>query len=87
MSKLTAERLELAFRTVELRQALDAVLLQHGDAKLVLAWEGKWAYLQVHFPGQVEALTLAKVSRDGRVRYYREAEEMAGATGPKRNAL
>jgi hypothetical protein len=76
MKRLSPERVDLAFRALELRAELDALLAKHG-AKLSLGWEGKYAYLQALFPeaGSNEALTLIKVRRDGRMTYLTTQEE------------
>lgn len=72
--KLTAERMELAFKAAEFRQDLDALVEQYG-ARLQFGWQGKWAYLQVVFDDSGEALTLCRVSKNGKVRYQTEKEE------------
>jgi hypothetical protein len=73
------ETLELAFKAHAFRVALDAMLAEHG-VRMVLAHQGKWAHVQVQWPGASQAISIMRASRDGRVRYLTEAEE--DAAGP-----
>ena len=67
--------MELAFKATELRADLDAVFHKHGG-RLVLGWEGKWAYLQVVFDkSDALAVTLLKVPRGGKLKLLTEVEE------------
>lgn len=49
LRNLTPERFDIAFRGLELRGDLDALLAEH-RADLLIAWSGKWAMLVVRFP-------------------------------------
>ena len=80
MSRLTADRFELACAAAALRADLDEVLKKH-NAKLILGWEGKWVSVQVQFPllSTDEALTIMQTRKGGRARYMTEADEIAKA--------
>jgi len=67
--------MELAFKATEMRQDLDEVFRKHGG-RLVLGWEGKWAYVQVVFDKyDALAVTLLKVQRGGKLKLLTEVEE------------
>lgn len=67
--------MELAFKAAEMRADLDGVFRKHGG-RLVLGWEGKWAYMQVVFDrADSLAVTLLKVPRGGKLKLLTEVEE------------
>lgn len=67
--------MELAFKAAAMRADLDDVFRKHGG-RLVLGWEGKWAYMQVVFDhADSLAVTLLKVPRGGKLKLLTEVEE------------
>lgn len=78
MKALSADRVDLAFRALAVRQSIDNVLAEHG-ATLQLGWHGKWAKLQVQFADVREtAVTIVETTKGKAQRYLSEAEENTG---------
>jgi hypothetical protein len=75
------ETFDLAFRAHAFRTELDALLDKHG-MRLVLAHQGKWAHVQVQWPGASQAVSIMRTTRDGKVRYLTKAEEDAADLSP-----
>lgn len=77
MPKLKADEFDIAYRAVQFRTELDALLTKHG-AKLLLGWEGKWAKVQVQFeePASDRAVTIIETAKGKRTRYTQEIEEV-----------
>lgn len=73
------ETLDLAFKAHAFRVEFDALMRKHG-LQMCLAHCGKWAVMQLQWPGARQALTIMRVDRKGRVKYVTEAEEDATGT-------
>jgi len=71
-----ATQLDVAYRALDFRTELDALLKKHG-VRMLLGWEGKWAKLQLMFPeASTEiVLTIIETKKGGRVRYRLDEEE------------
>lgn len=69
MKPQQAERILLGIRAEEFRIELEALLAKH-DLRLQMGWLGKHAYLQaMPIDGGEEAITMAKVTKGGRMRW------------------
>lgn len=74
-NKLTAEAFDMAYKGDQLRIALEAMQKDLG-IRLQMGWKGKHAYLQAvdaENPSD-HAITVFKVSRDGRMRWCLDDE-------------
>lgn len=73
--RIDPDQFDIAYRAVQLRTELDALLTKHG-AKLLLGWEGKWAKVQFQFiePASSLAVTIIETAKGKRTRYTQEVE-------------
>lgn len=87
-TKLTEQRIDLAFEAAEFRTKLDALLAEH-SAHLGIGWYGKWTVLQVMFPTKTteEAVTLIRAAKGKGMRYVMEQEELLGWPAPAAQQL
>lgn len=70
-----AGRILLGIRAEEFRQELEALQAKHG-LRIQMGWHGKHAYLQaVPIEGGDEAVTVAKVTKGGRMRWRFDDEQ------------